>query len=150
FADFARLQARKVNEGRFRGRAIFFRFVKRPEETGERYGDRRFRPAGVTTVRARVTDDRDAIFTPCRYTVTAATVLGCPPASDRATRELDLREIVSFRGRFSDQARQGEWIVARGSLELVVPGDGSPHHRLVVGGRAGDYLAAVARDADEP
>lgn len=135
FADFARLQARKVNELRFRGREVFVRFVKRAAEVGERYGDRRFQPLGRVTVQARVTDDRDAMFTPCRYAVTDVTILDGPTHA-----AADLREVVSFRGRFSDQARNGEWVVGRGTLERVAPRDAPDHHRLVVGGQAGDYL----------
>jgi predicted nucleotidyltransferase len=132
-ADFGRLQNRKVNEGRFRGRECFIRFVKQPAEVEERYGDPRFEPSGPARVRARVTGDRDGIFTPCRYTVEAATFLEGTPVAD-------LREIVSFRGRFSEQVRAGEWAVARGSLEQVIPRSDPAHHRLVVGGQAGDYL----------
>ncbi len=136
--DFVRLQARKVNEFRFRGRACFVRFVRQPDEAGERYGERRYEPCGTAVVRARVTDDRDGIFTPCRYGVAEAVFEG-----DVATA--DLREVVSFRGRFSDQARAGEWITGRGSLERVLEraaGREQVYHRLMVGGRAGDYLLA--------
>jgi predicted nucleotidyltransferase len=139
-ADFGRLQNRKVNEGRFRGREYFIRFVKQPVEVEERYGDPRFEPLGPARVRAQVTDDGDAavaeqdgIFTPCRYAVEAVTFLEGTPVDD-------LREIVSFRGRFAEQVRAGERAVARGSLEQVIPRSGPAHHRLVVGGRAGDYL----------
>jgi predicted nucleotidyltransferase len=132
-ADFSRLQNRKVNEGRFRGRECFVRFVKRPAEVKERYGDPRFEPLATATIRARVADDRDGIFTPCRYAVEGVTFLEGTPVAD-------LREIVSFRGRFSEQVRAGERAIARGSLEQVISRSGPTHHRLVVGGQAGDYL----------
>jgi len=139
-ADFSRLQNRKVNEGRFRGRECFFRFVKQPAEVEERYGDPRFEPSGPARIQARVTDDgdaavveRDGIFTPCRYAIEAVTFLEGTPVDD-------LREIVSFRGRFSEQVRAGERAIARGSLEQVIPRSGPAHHRLVVGGQVGDYL----------
>jgi predicted nucleotidyltransferase len=139
-ADFSRLQNRKVNEGRFRGRECFFRFVKQPAEVEERYGDPRFEPLGPARIRAQVTDDGDAavaeqdgIFTPCRYAVEGVTFQEGTPVDD-------LREIVSFRGRFSEQVQAGEWAVARGSLEQVIPRSGPAHHRLVVGGQVGDYL----------
>jgi len=137
FADFARLQARKVNEARFLGRQVFIRFVKRPVEEGGRYGDHRFEPLGLATIRARVTDDRDAIFTPCRYAVEEATFL-------EGKSVAGLREVASFRGRFSEQVQVGEWAIARGSLERVIPQAGPTYHRLVVGGRAGDYLLSLA------
>jgi hypothetical protein len=134
FEDFARLQARKVNEVRFRGREAFIRFVKLPEEIEERYGDCRFESLGAVVVRALVTDDRDAIFTPCRYVVEDAAVI-------EGSAVTDLRSIVSFRGRFSDQARVGERVEARGNLERVIPLSGPILHRLVVGGSRGDYLS---------
>ena len=148
FADFVRLQARKVNEGRFLGREVFIRFVKWPAEVGERYGERRFEPLGPATLRARVTDDHDAIFTPCRYGVGDVTFLPPlgPPQSweGRCSPVADLREVVSFRGRFSEQARAGEWAVARGNLERVIHRSEPAYHRLVVGGQAGDYLLSLA------
>jgi len=138
FDEFVRLQNRKVNELRFRGRETFIRFVRVPEDVEARYGDRRFEPLRRITLRARVTDDRGAIFTPCRYGVDDGTLLDGGPLPD-------LREIVSFRGRFSDQVRTGEWAVARGSLERVSQEGRPRYHRLVVGGQAGDYLLASER-----
>jgi hypothetical protein len=139
FKDFGRSQARKVNEGRYQGREYFVRFVKWPDEIGETYGDCHFQPLGRVTVRMRVTDDRDALFTPCRYRVERVTLVDGAPVDD-------LHQVVSFRGRFSDQVRAGEWAIARGSLERVIPRDGGQSggicHRLVVGGQAGDYLLA--------
>jgi predicted nucleotidyltransferase len=133
FGDFVRQQARKVNEGRFRGHQHFIRFVKQPVQWGERYGDPSFELIGRATIRMRVKDDRDAIFTPCRYTVEDVIFLDGGP-------EADLREVVSFRGRFSEQVRIGEWAVAMGNLERVIPRSGPSYHRLTVGGQTGDYL----------
>jgi len=56
--------------------------------------------------------------------------------------ESDLREVISFRGLFSDQARAGEWIQAKGSLERVIPRSAPVYYRLTVGGQVGDYLVS--------
>jgi predicted nucleotidyltransferase len=136
-ADFARLQAGKVNEGRFAGRSYFVRFVKLPAEAPERYGDPRYVPAGRALVEARVVDDRDALFTPCRYSIDEAKVL-------EGTGIDDLREVVSFRGRFADQARAGQRVRAFGAVERVVWREGRETTRLVIGGRPGDYLLGLA------
>ncbi len=133
FSDFVRLQSRKTNEGYFAAIPYFIRFIKGKREGEQRYGDTSYEPLGKATIRFRVTDDGDAIFTPCRYSVEDVLFL------DRAG-EPDLREVVSFRGRFSDQVRTGEQATARGSLERVVPREGKVHLRLAVGGEAGDYL----------
>lgn len=131
-AQFARHQSRKVNEGRYGGRPCFVRFVKLPHECGERYGEPRYLPAGRTVVEALVTSDADALFTPCRYGVA-----GCVTQEGEAMEEVG--EIVSFRGRFADQARVGERVRACGTLERVLWRDRPETTRLVVG-RAGDYL----------
>ncbi len=139
-ADFARLQALKVNEGRFGSRPYFIRFVKLPEEVPERYGDPRFAPAGTALVEARVTDDRDALFTPCRYALAEVRSLD-------GVRADDLREVVSYRGRFAEQARAGQRVRACGALERELWSDGRQAVRLVVGGRPGDYLLGLDEDA---
>jgi predicted nucleotidyltransferase len=134
--DFIRAQMRKANEGRFRDRPFFVRFVKRPAETGERYGDRRFHFIRRVTMRVIILDDRDAIFTPCCYRVNPALSPTGQPAGA-------IREIVSYRGRFSDQVRADETAEACGNLERVESGVGETYHRLVIGGQAGDYLLAA-------
>lgn len=133
-ADFQRLQARKVNEGRFRGRTWFVRFVRRPDEVRDRYGDPRYEPLGAATIRGRIDDASDALFTPCSYVVgDAETVEG---ATVPATCE-----VVSFRGRFSDQARRGEVVHAKGTLERVIRRAGPASARLTVGA-PGDFLVS--------
>ncbi len=142
-ADFARLQAGKVNEGRFAGRPYFVRFVKLPTEVPERYGDPRFAAAGRALVEARVIDDRDALFTPCRYSLREPRFL-------EGARVAGLSEAVSFRGRFADQARAGQWVRAYGALERVVWRERPETTRLVVGGRPGDYLLGLEGDSAPP
>ncbi len=142
-ADFVRLQARKVNEGRFAGRPYFIRFVKLPAEVPERYGDPRFAPAGMALVEARVTDDRDALFTPCRYSLDEVRSL------DGARAE-DVREVISYRGRFAEQARFGQMVRAYGALERAIWRDGRETTRLVVGSRPGDYLLGLEGDSAGP
>ncbi len=132
--DFVRLQARKVNEGRFRGRTWFVRFVQRPDEVRERYGDPRYEPLGTATVRGLVDDAAEALFTPCRYLV------GDVETEDGAAAPASC-EIASFRGRFSDQARRGEHVYARGTLERVIWGGGPVTARLTVGA-PGDFLVS--------
>lgn len=132
-SDFARLQAGKVNEGRFEGRSYFIRFVKRSYEVPERYGDPRYELLGPAWIRARVEDDADAMFTPCRYVVRDVTILQGPTTAD-------VREIVSFLGLFADQAKAGDWVLARGRLERIVSGEVTRSCRLIVGGQRDDYM----------
>lgn len=133
FSDFIRLQSRKVNEGFFAGVPFFIRLIKGRGETEELYGDTTYKLLGKVTIRFRVSDDGDAIFTPCRYAIEDVSFV-------EGAGEFDVREVVSFRGRFTDQVRTGERATAKGRLEHVVPRNGKSRHRLTVGGEAGDYL----------
>jgi predicted nucleotidyltransferase len=145
FEDFALLEGRKVIQGMFRDCEYFIRFVRTPSEVGEGYGDRRYTSLGQAEIEATVTDASQAIFTPCTYKVEDVRFKAppqSPPTLGGKTDSLevgDLREITSFRGRFCEQAREGERVIARGKLERVVTKEGKVHHRLLLGGR-GDSL----------
>lgn len=129
FGDFARVESRKVLQGKFRDRDFYVRLVKRKEEYGEEYGELRYSRVGRCRIRALVVDDADSIFTPCRY---AVEVLEGPKVGP-------LVEVVSYRGRFCEQAKEGEEIVAEGTLERV-EGRSAPYYRLVVGESRYDFV----------
>lgn len=133
YQDFIRSEKDKVIQGRFRERTYFIRFLKEPEEIGENYGDRCYGSIGRVEILATVVDDRDAIYTPCRYLLEKVQF----PYGD-PTR--DVREIVSYRGRFCEQARAGDLVRSRGALEQVQERSGFTWHRLLLGNHKEDVL----------
>jgi 2-amino-4-hydroxy-6-hydroxymethyldihydropteridine diphosphokinase len=131
--EFFRLERRKVNQGQFRNRVYFIRFIKEAHEAGVRYGQLHYTQLGRAKITATVTDDREAIFTPCRYILS--------DVQDQEGRVLtDLAEIVSFRARFCEQARAGEFVEASGMLELVQRDEGHSWQRLLLGNSPVDTL----------
>jgi len=148
FEDFARLEGRKVIQGRFQETEYFIRFVKDPVEVGESYGDRRYTSLGQAEIEATVADASQAIFTPCTYGVEDVRFKAppqSPPTLGGKTESPevgDLREVVSFRGRFCEQAREGERVIARGKLEKVVIRESEVYHRLLLGG-PGDFMVVI-------
>jgi uncharacterized protein len=136
FQDFVSLEKRKANQGSFRGRTYFVRFIKHANETGEVYGDLHYTPLGRATITASIAGDQEAIFTPCRYLLSETSSLegSLPPA---------LREIVSFRGRFCEQARIGESVMATGTLERIQNGQGDVWHRLLLGNFQEDTMVVL-------
>ena len=133
FHEFVNLEKRKTNQGRFRNRMYFIRFIKGAGEAGLSYGQHRYTPLGRMRIAASIAGDQDAIFTPCRYLLSGARNLEGSPLPD-------LREIVSFRGRFCEQARTGEAVVAAGTLERVQSKSGDTWHRLLLGNSTEDTL----------
>jgi predicted nucleotidyltransferase len=135
FEIFAKHERLKVLQGKFRGTDYFIRCVKEWDEWSEDYGDRKYSHVGRATVRATISDDRESIFTPCVYCIGDARSTGKHPAPT---------EIVSFRGRFCEQARTGQKVLARGILEKVTDEHGITH-RLVVGENPSDSLVVVGK-----
>jgi predicted nucleotidyltransferase len=143
FSDLARSERDKVIQGRFRDRPYFMRFLRAPGELDEKYGDRRYMPLGQVRIEATVTDAREAIFTPCRYTIDEVHVGAKGPPWVGAPEVEGLSEIVSFRGRFCEQAQNGDRIQACGTLERVQATDGRAWHRLLLGNHLEDHMLAL-------
>jgi len=135
FKTFTRHEQLKVLQGKFRGTDYFIRCVKEWGEWHEAYGDRKYYPLGRAIVHATISDDSDSIFTPCTYQIVDVRVTGKHPKPT---------QIVSFRGRFCEQVRRGELILAKGNLERAVEEHGETY-RLVIGEDPHDCLVVVGK-----
>ena len=135
FEDFLRTESRKVLQGMFRQRDFFIRCVKDWSEIEDEYGKVRYKSVGYAKIKARVTDDSEMIFTPCRYKVTDVKFL-------EGVQAEPLEEIVSFRGRFCEQARNGETVIAWGKVEKV-QGGGQEFYRLLLGNKTSDFMVLL-------
>ena len=133
FEDFVRTESRKVLQGKFLGRDYFVRCVKDWDEIKEEYGANRYISRGYAKIKAKIADDSEAIFTPCRYKIENVRVL------DGVHIE-PIEEIASFRGRFCEQAKNGERIIAQGKIEQVKGGRKREYCRLLIGNKSSDFM----------
>jgi predicted nucleotidyltransferase len=134
FEDFVAVESRKVLQGKFMGIDYFIRFVKDWNEINEKYGDVRYRNSGYARIEATVVDDSEAIFTPCTYKIENVKIVEGPKLEP-------IEEISSFRGRFCEQAKNGETVVAQGKLERVIDcRKNQEHYRLLLGGKPSDNM----------
>jgi len=117
---FSRIESSKVLHGIVQGREYFVRLLIPDDESVSE-------PIKRVTIRARVTDASKSIFNPCIYRVTQVSGSG-----SRVT------ELKSYRGKFTEQAQEGDLVEARGTLEKVQGKEGV-YYRLILGG-SGDYL----------
>jgi predicted nucleotidyltransferase len=131
FRKFVQTETRKVLQGVFYGREYFVRLVKEHWETGEKYGEKRYLPVGPIELKAEVADDKESIFTPLKYLIKNVLIL--------KGKKVDVKEIVSFRGRFCEQAKTSEKIFVRGTLEKVSSAE-DEYYRVIVGGRKEDVI----------
>ncbi|RLE64224.1 MAG: hypothetical protein DRJ38_05900 [Thermoprotei archaeon] len=128
FEDFVRIEKRKLLQGLFKNRDFYIRLVKKPEEYGERYGDRIYTPLKYVEIKARILNAEDSIFTPCRYIV------------DVLKGDSRIEEIASYRGRFCEVAKEEEVVEARGKLEKVIDKKRGIYYRLLLGSSGEDYM----------
>jgi len=102
--------------------------VKLPDEIGYEYEDLEIHNEGTLTIKCHVTDDHDSIFTPCAYGV-------------QCNEFGNLRKLVSYRGRFTEQVSKGMDVKAKGRLESVTNRrSGEEFSQLVLGEIWDDYL----------
>ncbi len=135
--DFVRTESKKVFQGKFGRNDYFVRFVKDWKEIHEKYGDVQYKNVGYAKIKATVADDSESIFTPCTYILQGPTVLDGP-------KHAKIAEVVSFRGRFCDQARNGDSIVAQGKVERVTDVKKDLDYlRLLLGNKPSDYMIVV-------
>ena len=133
FEDFVRTESRKVLQGKFMRRDYFIRFVKDWNEIEEKYGTIIYKPEGYAKIKATVVENSGAIFTPCCYKIDKVKIL-------EGTRIEAIEEIVSFRGRFCEQAKKGETVIAQGKVEKLQKRGEREHFRLLLGNKASDHM----------
>jgi len=134
FEDFEKVEIRKAFQGMFMGTDYFIRFVKDWNETSNQYGDVCYKNSGYAKITANIADSSDALFTPCTYKLEDVSIAEGPKLTP-------ITEIVSFRGRFCEQATVGEKIEAQGKVELVTNKSGSrEYYRLIIGSKPSDYM----------
>jgi predicted nucleotidyltransferase len=139
FEDFAQVEKRKAFQGMFDGTDYFIRFVKDWRQVNEHYGDVCYKNSGYAKITATIADDSEALFTPCTYRIENVKVVEGPKFEP-------IREIVSFRGRFCEQARKGEAVTAQGKIERVTDKrQYYEYYRIILGNKPADYMVLSCR-----
>lgn len=133
FEDFVRTESRKVLQGKFLQRDYFIRCIKEWNEINEQYGSVHYETVGEAKIKATVADDSQMIFTPCTYQIGNVKTL-------EGKKVEPLREIASFRGRFCEQTRRGESVIARGKVERVKKPKKGEYFRLLLGNKPSDFM----------
>jgi predicted nucleotidyltransferase len=134
FGNFIQTESRKVLQGTFRNKDYFIRFVKDWKEIEEKYGQVYYKNAGYARIKAEIEDDSQAIFTPCSYQIGNVEAL-------EGHNSNPIEEVSSFRGRFCEQARIGEVVIAQGKVEKVTDSQRNREFfRLLLGNKTSDFM----------
>ena len=126
----AKIESRKVLHGLFKDKDFFMRLVKDKEDFEGCYENRNVTPLERAKVKGIILDDSDSIYTPNEYILQESKF-----ANDRPFR---IEKIKSFRGRFAEQAKEGDRIEAVGTIEKVIEKEKESHRLLL--GQTRDYM----------
>jgi len=134
FEDFVQVERRKAFQGMYEDTDFFIRFVKDWNQVAEQYGDICYKNAGYAKITATIADDEEALFTPCTYGIENVTI-------EEGVKLDPIKRIVSFRGRFCEQAQKDEAVTAQGKVEHVTDKrSGQMYYRVILGNQPADYM----------
>ena len=123
---FFEIETRKILHGFFLQTEYFVRLINEPREA-----ESSSKPLHKITCRGIVSEDKDSIFTPCRYWLRELKFKD-PKGS------FDISELLSYRGKFTEQAKKDDFVEFRGTLEEYILNN-KKRYRVVLGTQ-GDYL----------
>lgn len=137
YEDFRRVEERKSNQGLFDDTPFFVRYLKDWGEVDEQYGEYRVRRLGYAKIAAEVFDSSQAHLTPATYLLKDVHVLSGPGW-------LTVDRVITWRGRFAEQACEGEAIIAQGFVEECLC-KGGVVRQMVVGEELEDTILPIYR-----
>lgn len=133
--EFAKIERRKKLQGIYNGTEYYIRCIKDRDEILQKYEEIQYKSIGRGTLSGVITDDTEAILTPCRYLIKVSKMEGVNFSGK-------IQEIASFRGRFCEQARKREKVRAAGKVELV-KSRGEEYYRLLIGAYNEDFFRVL-------
>jgi len=136
YKDFLKVEERKSNQGLFDDKLFFIRYLKDWNEVDEMYGEYRIRRLGYARIAAEVLDASQAHLTPATYLLKDVRVLLGPSW-------LTVDRLITWRGRFAEQACEGEAVVAQGYVEEYVHKGGVLRQMVVGEGREDTILPTL-------
>ncbi|MFX1344676.1 MAG: nucleotidyltransferase domain-containing protein [Promethearchaeota archaeon] len=142
FEDFMKFEQRKLHQGKFHGYDYFIRYIKSPKDWEGNFYDFKFTNWGRIKIKALITDSKDSIFTPCSYKIGNIKILGKNLISNDFNFK-DILEINSFRARFCEQAKEGEFVIVEGKLEKVNYMNKSEYYRILLTDQTIDKMLII-------
>ena len=131
--EYVKHMRRKRYEGLFGGTVFTLFTVEEPDETWFKWGEEEFKPLGLATIKAVVTDHYNSHVRAGCYEVKDAELVKGEHKTPAIDKKIPIKRIVTYSIPFVQQALAGETITACGLLELVKPKKGSEYYRVVVG-----------------
>jgi len=151
FQKFLQYEVRKFHQGKFRNRDFFIRFLEysnRNEYKKEnQFENRKIMILGRIGLSGEVVNDEYWWTSPSRVQIADISIQNSnmliPDVHDLLRNYYlnitDINQIISLRGRFTENIRLLERFHVLGSLELVIPNEKDPYLQISLGTSPEDY-----------
>ncbi len=124
------LEREKILHGMIGDKDFFMRLVKEEKEIDHEYHEYSCSRVGKFKIEGTIGNDEDSIFTPNKYELEEIRTIGeC---------SYDIRNLFSYRGRFTEQVSEGDQIEAYGRIEKITL-QNEEYYRLLLG-KPEEYL----------
>ncbi len=130
--EYVRHMIRKKYEGTFGGTVFTLFTTENRDETWFQWGEEKYQPIGVATIRGKVIHHYNSHVRPGYYEVENVELLGLEQGKS-IDKNIPIQRVVTYSIPFVQQAVTGEMLKACGLLELVTPKEGEAYYRLTVG-----------------
>lgn len=124
------IEKRKLLHGMVDNRDYFIRLVRYP---GEWKKELKSTKLFDIVLEGKVINAEERLFTPCSYKIDESKKI---PDTQNV-----ISELVSYRGKFTEQAEEGDKIRAKGSMEQVIYNNKTVYRVML--GRKNDYLIPI-------
>ena len=131
FENFLKSERRKLHQGMYKRFEFFIRYIKSPKDWKGTYYDYSYKNMGRIKLKAEITDDSNAIFTPCSYKIECIKAYNNKYISKNIKLD-DIIMVTSFRGRFCEHAIKGETVLVEGKLEKVIFRNNKEYFRILL------------------
>ena len=152
FHKFLQYEVRKLHQGKFRTRDFFIRYLEHSNRDDykkkNQFENRKIKNLGRIVISGEVVNDEYWWTTPSRVQIANVAIqkskMLIPDVHDllriKNLKITDIYQIISLRGRFTENARLLERFHVSGSLELVIPNGKDPYMQISLGTSPKDYF----------
>lgn len=138
FQQFRRTESKKSHQFLIEDREVYLRYLK--DTRTHRDSDSHmysYKSIGRVSLKGKIIDEADSIFTPGRYTIRIAEV-----HQGEHLKPNRIIDIFTMRGRFLENAHLGDIVEVRGKLEKII-GREKPTYQIVLGVDPEDILVQI-------
>jgi len=142
FVEFLKSEKKKLHQGQYKNIDFFIRYIKSPKDWQGNFYDFLYKNYGRIKLKAEIIDSTYSIFTPCIYTIKVKKILERNIIVEN-DRKKNIVEVSSFRGRYCEQAIQGDKVLIEGKLEKVTYKKSKEYYRILLTNQRQDKMTLI-------